>query len=192
MEARRLKRRDTFGLPRLVFMTDDARVKDPVAAIARLPRDSLIVFRDYGVADRKVLGRAVVKAAHARGHKVLVAGDWRLAWALGADGVHLPEYQAQQAGQLKRRRPDWIVTAAAHSASAVRKATRAGVDAVFLSPIFPTQSHGRVAGIGVVRATHIINQAQVPVYALGGVDAKTARLLQGTRLYGFAAIGALL
>ena len=179
-------------LPRLVFMTDERRVPDPVEAIQNLPRGTLIVFRHYGDKDRQGLGRAVVQVARAYGHKVLVAGDWRLAWALRADGVHLPEHQAGLACAMKVRRPNWIVTAAAHSHSAVRRAERAGVDGVFLSPIFPTQSHQGVPCLGKLNAAWIIQEGSVPIYALGGIDEKTARLLQGTRLHGFACIGALL
>ncbi len=173
-------------------MTDETRVPNPVQALQHLPRGTMVIFRHYGVKEREALGRAVVRAAHAHGHKVLVAGDWHLAWALRADGVHLPEHLAGEARALKVRRPDWIVTTAAHSHGAVRKAERAGADAALLSPIFATQSHVGAKVLGVRQAAQIAQTSVVPLYALGGVNEKTARLLQGTRLYGFAAIGAWL
>ena len=40
----------------------------------------------------------------------------------------------------------WLVSAAAHDEASARRAARAGVDLILLSPVFPTNSHpGRPA-----------------------------------------------
>jgi thiamine-phosphate pyrophosphorylase len=125
---------------------------------------------------------------------VLVAGDWRLAREVGADGLHLPEVAIRRgSGRWRRmRRPDWIVTAAAHSPTAIRLAARLGVDAVLLSPVFATASHPGARTVGPVRFARWTRESPVPVYALGGLDASHGRRLRGSGAAGFAAIAGLM
>jgi len=63
------------------------------------------------------------------------------------------------------------------------------VDALLLSPIFPTRSHLQAVALTPVRANRMAQALSVPVYALGGVTSRNARLLQG--FSGIAGIGAL-
>lgn len=173
------------ALPALLLLTDEARLPDPLAAAARLPRGSGVILRHYGAANRASLARALAALCRRRGLKLLVAEDWRLAAAVGAAGVHLPERP------LRRFRPrrGWLVTAAAHSRPALVRAARIGAQAALLSPAFPTASHPGRPALGPVRFAALARAAPLPVYALGGVTAARARRLKGAA--GLAAIGAL-
>jgi len=126
---------------------------------------------------------------------LLVAGDWRLAAAVGADGVHLPEAMVRRGapawGGGGPRRPGFLVTAAAHSPAALWRAARAGADAALLSPVFATASHPGGAVIGLPRFAAWCRGAPLPVYALGGIDRGTVRRLKDAGAAGAAAIGAL-
>lgn len=169
------------ALPALVLMTDDARLDDPLAAARALPKGSMIVARArHGL---EPLARALLEA---RRCTVLIAGDPVLAARLGAHGIHLPEARAGEAAYWRARFPHMLITASAHS---LRALARDHVDAFFLSPVFETQSHPGRASLGAVRADLIARQARVPVYALGGIDARNAARLSG--FGGIAAIGAL-
>lgn len=83
-----------------------------------------------------------------------------------------------------------MVTAAAHSPRAVRRAWRAGVDAAVVSVIFPSRSPSAGAPMGAVRLAGIARSAGLPVYALGGVTDSTAGHLRSLPLAGLAAIDA--
>jgi thiamine-phosphate pyrophosphorylase len=119
----------------------------------------------------------------------LVAGDGRLAAALGADGLHLAEGLYATIAGWRRRRPGWLITAAAHSVPALRRA--GGADAALLSPAFPTASHPGRPHLGPLRFAALTRQSPLPVVALGGVNARTAARLAGIPLAGFAAISGL-
>ena len=93
---------------------------------------------------------------------------------------------------MSSRRPGWIVTSAAHSPRAVRSAAALGVDAVLLSPVFATRSHPGAPTIGPMRFARWVSESPIPVYALGGIDARSGRRLRGSGAAGFAAIGGLL
>jgi thiamine-phosphate pyrophosphorylase len=182
-------------LPLLILVTDEARLPDPAAAIRRLPPGAAVILRHYGAPDRAALARRLAALCRQRGVRLLIAGDWRLAIAVGADGVHLPEAAARRGpaawGRGGPRRPGFLITAAAHSPAALERAARAGADAALLSPVFPTASHPGATGIGVVRFAAWCRKAPLPVYALGGIDRRTARRLAGAGAAGFAFLGAL-
>jgi thiamine-phosphate pyrophosphorylase len=172
-------------LPPLVLFTDDERLPEPLAAARALPRGSMVVVRSREAARREVLAQALFGIARTRDLFVLVADDAALAARLDADGLHLPERHAHQAAHWRALYPRWLITAALHEGGTAP----AGVDAVFLSPVFQTRSHPDGASLSAVRANAIAQALTVPAYALGGIDARNAALLKG--FVGLAAIGAL-
>jgi thiamine-phosphate pyrophosphorylase len=170
-------------LPPLALMTDDERLADPLAAARALPRGSMVVVRARDAARRAALAQAMAALSGARGLVVLIADDPAL--AARADGLHLPQARAAQAVHWRAAHPRWIITAAAHGATV----SDDSLDAVFLSPVFPTASHPERAALGAARANAMAQALTVPAYALGGIDARNATLLRG--FVGIAAIGAL-
>lgn len=185
-----LNSRRHADLPRLIMITDRARGGDPLRAASRLPAGSAVILRDYGHPDRARLARDLAALCRRRRLLLLVAADARLAARVGADGLHLPEAEAHRARAWRRRRPAWLITAAAHSLPALWRARRAGADAALVGPVFATASHPGARPLGPVRFAALARLSPLPVYALGGIDATTARRLNGTGAQGFAAIGA--
>lgn len=178
-------------LPALILMTDQDRLPDPVAAAGTLPSGSAVILRHTDAKARTVLARRLIGVARERKLMLLIAGDARLAAAIGANGLHLPEARARESAHWRALRPEWLITAAAHSARALAIAERAGADAVLLAPVFPTASHPGRGSLGALKVRAMAQRAGLPVYALGGVNAQTVARLKGSRLAGIAAIEAL-
>jgi len=178
-------------LPRLFFFTDPARVRDPEAVLARLPRGAGVVYRAFGDPDAIPRGRRLVRIARRRGLTLLAGADAHLAARISADGVHLPERGVRSAIGLKRARPGWIVTSAAHSAEAIVQARRAGADAVFVSPVFASASPSAGRPLGPLRFAQLARGARLPVFALGGIDGVRAWRIVRAGAAGFAAVDAL-
>ena len=176
-------------MPPLLFFTDPTRTPDIEATARRLPRGSAIVFRTFGAPDAELRARRLAQIAAERGLMLLIGADAGLAARVGAHGVHLPERLAGRARRI--RRSGWIVTAAAHSLSAARRGLAAGADAVVVSAIFPSNSPSAGAPIGPLRLARLVRAASGPVYALGGINDKTARRLLPAGLVGLAAVEAL-
>ncbi len=174
-------------------MTDHVRLPDPTIAMHRLPPGSAVILREPDRERRAALARRLQPLCRLLSVRLLIANDWRLARAIGADGVHLSEASVRRASRpwKSSRPPGWIVTAAAHSPAAVRRAIKLGVDAVLLSPVFATKSHPGARTIGPLRFARWVRESPIPVYALGGIDAKAARRLAAAGAAGFAAIGGL-
>ena len=184
-------RRAAADLPALVFMTDDDRVGAPASVIASLPSGSLAILRAKKAADRVRLAQDIAHLARARGIYWLVADDPELASRLAAHGVHFPEARIGAAQHWRSIRPQWLITCGAHSLRACMRAASAGANAILLAPVFPTRSHAGRPALGSFRTRCIAQQSRVPVYALGGIDAHSARRLRGAKLVGLAAVGAL-
>ena len=178
--------------PRLLLVTDPVRLPDPLTIMARLPPGSGVLLRPYGQPQCPV--ERIAALARQRRLILLVAGDWRLAARLGAQGLHLPEGLARH-GLLApalgwRRRRKALLSMACHSLVALGRASRLGADAALLSPAFPTASHLGGKPIGPVRFGLWSGRARLPVLALGGVTSRTARRLPQGCATGLAAIGA--
>jgi len=189
--AARLNLRGRYAgrLPLIVLMTDDERLRDPLAAARALPRGSMVIVRSRAREPRRALALAVLKIARARGLTVLIANDPELADACSADGIHLPESQASAVSHWRAVRPRFLITVSAHSLRAVSLASRA--DAVLLSSIFPTASHPGRVPLTPAKAAFIAARSSRPVYALGGVDGRNASRIRGANFVGIAAVSAL-
>jgi len=179
------------ALPALLFFTDPERTPNPEAIAATLPRGAGVVFRAFGAADAAERGARLRAVARTRGLILLVGQDAALAARIGADGVHLPERLAHRARRLKAAHPRWLVTAAAHSTLAARRGLAAGADAVVASAVFASRSASAGRPIGAVRLALLVRRVKGPVYGLGGVGNKKARLLKDTGLVGLAAVEGL-
>lgn|SRR5690606_30113003 len=159
-------------LPDLWLLSDarnDAKLED---ALARLPAGSGFVFRHYHLpeAERRSRFEQLARLCRQASHLVVVSGDPATARAWGADGAYgRPERLDDRAGLLR--------LATVHDAREIERADEDGVDAMFLSPVFPTRSHPGAECLGKAKFLALAALAKAPVIALGGMTAKRAEEL---------------
>jgi len=183
--ARRLNQeRGAPAIPSLFFVTDPERTPDPLAVARRLPRGTAVIYRHFGAPERAKTARNLASIARSRGLVLLIAADPTLAQRVGADGVHWPQ------ARLPRTRSAVLVTAAAHDADSLTRAANLGVDACLLAPVLPTNSSSGNAPLGLFRAGQLAQRSAVPVIALGGITADTAKRLAGRGFAGCAGVEA--
>lgn len=194
MTLANLARRKKCGrIPALILVTDGVRLPDPAPAMARLPAGAGVLLRHYDAADRPALARQLAALARRRRLVLLLGGaDWRLAAAIGAQGLHLPEGVARHLADPGLRlwhRRGHLLSIACHSPAALARARALKAEMVTLSPVFPTASHPGAPSLGPTRFALWAARADVPVVALGGVNRRTARTLRFAA--GIAAISGL-
>jgi thiamine-phosphate pyrophosphorylase len=145
-------------------MTDERQGEALWAALESLPGGAGVVFRHYGLPlkQRRTLFERVRRVAARRRLILLVAG----LPLPGGHGTH---------GRPGRG----LRSASAHNLRELKAAERSGADLVFLSPVFATRSHLRANTLGPRRFALIAHQANIPVIALGGMNARRARSLGG-------------
>ena len=158
-------------LPHIWLLSDARSDAGLDAALRKLPRGSGLVFRHYHLSESQRRARfdQVARLARARGHVVALAGSKAQARRWGADLAYGP-------------RGDLVPV---HNLHELARAGRAV--AVLLSPGFPTRSHPGAPGLGPLRFRLLAARAQVPVIALGGMNARSARRLKWPRWAGIDA-----
>ena len=179
------------SLPPLLLFTDPTRTPEPERALAMLPRGAGIVYRAFGAANALAVGLRLARLARSRGIKFFVGADVSLAIALRADGIHLPERSLGRPGANRALHRRFMITAAAHSLPALRMARQSRVDAVVVSPVFPSFSPSAGRALGTLRFAALARVARLPVYALGGINPMSARRLLLSGAVGLAAVEAL-
>lgn len=190
----------TASVP-MIAMTDAQRLPDPEQALHLLPSGSALIWRAYDIEPDAGSLRRLAAMARGKGCLLLLAGHPRLLMRMRADGLHLPERM------LGRRfengyvlspvnfPPGLSVTAACHSERAIRAAAEMRLQAVLISPVFPTRSHPGARPFGVVRFAQLAKLARslgLAPYALGGIEsAADIRRLKETGAAGVAGISLL-
>lgn len=179
--------------PLLWLFTDEQRLPDPRASVARLPRGKAgVILRHDRDPMRTALGYDLARLCRERRLILVVAGDSRLAGKLRA-GVHLRGGRWPE--PLRRT---GMVTSSAHSIPELRRARAAGAGLVFVSPAFPSASHANGANLGPLRWAAMVRRANGPngagrtdIAALGGVDGQSVRRLPKRLVAAVGSIGAL-
>lgn len=180
-------------MPSMIFITDQQAQPYPEQIIENLPHNSMVILRDYDLENRAMLGEALAYVCKQKQIKLLVAKELDLALQIGANGIHLPEYMLGELNTIKTDYPNMFISVACHCMEAALKAEEGGADAILLAPVFVTKSHPEtIENSNLVLGPEILKEisalCEVPIYALGGVNAETAPRLMHTGVTGIAAI----
>lgn len=169
---------------RLIAIASDAAGVDAIAATAGAnPAVTIaMMLRDPEQDESVVTGLLAYARARASSNIVLstngVACD-------GVRWVHLPYRRRDLAAPLRAR--GFGVGISVHSQQEAAQAVTYA-DYLLASPIFPTPSKPGHRGIGLDRLEEICSNSPVPVFALGGIDAKRAGTCLAHGAYGIAGI----
>ncbi|WP_439470456.1 thiamine phosphate synthase [Brevundimonas sp.] len=186
----RARGRAHLNMPPLLFFTDPERTPEPWTVAERLPVGSGVVYRHFGAPDARDTALRLRDATAKRDGLLLIGLDEDLAHEVGADGLHLPERAISEAAGIAERQPNWRITAAFHARTPAPTLT--GLDALIVSPVFPAGGASASSlPLGLPRLTALTRELDLPIYALGGVDAKNAPELEGSGAYGIAGVGSI-
>jgi 8-oxo-dGTP diphosphatase len=152
---------------------------------------SLVQLRlfDLPRAELLSLGRDVCRLCHASGARVLLNGTPDLAEAIGSDGLHLNSRQLHahdsSAGGAG------LLAASCHTPADLAQAAAIDADFALLSPVLPTRSHPDAEPLGWARFAQWVDDAVLPVYALGGMHPDLLKTAWQHGAQGIAAIRGL-
>jgi len=123
--------------------------------------------------------------------KLIIHSQADIAKAVGADGVHLSSVDMHEISAIRQwlNDSDMSITTACHNATELKMAERYGADAVYLSPVFTTQTHPDTQPLGLDRFQKLARSTTLPVIALGGIQSENRQQLAD---YPVAVIGAIL
>jgi 8-oxo-dGTP diphosphatase len=121
---------------------------------------------------------------------LLLNHDIGLARELGI-GVHLRAAQLRELRERPLPRNAWV-GASCHDAGELELAAELGADFATLSPVRATTSHPDAAPLGWERFAWLVEDARLPVYALGGVGPGDLDRARAAGAQGIAGIRAFL
>jgi 8-oxo-dGTP diphosphatase len=143
--------------------------------------------------DRKALSQLVRTAlplCRAQGAKLLLNQDVELTQALDCDGVHLSSRQLAALSRRPLPSQQWVA-ASCHNLAELTLAERLGADFAVLSPVAATPGHPQVAPLGWDAFAALVDQSNLPVYALGGMQGADIEFAMARCAQGIAAIRSL-
>jgi len=184
-----------YAIADLQFAGDEATWLDGLrrlgraAAAGELPARIAIQVRARQLAGSALeTAAALARTAIGDASLTVLNGPPELAARLGYHGVHWPESQVPSAPPASPALA--FVSAAAHSIEAVRRAERAGANAVLFGPVFkPGWKRGNPTGLAALQAA--ATATPLPVYALGGVTAEHTRDCLAHGAYGVATVSGI-
>ncbi|MDQ7004145.1 MAG: thiamine phosphate synthase [Ghiorsea sp.] len=182
---------------KLLLLTDSKRFDSPDVMLSCIEQAiqggvDTVVLREKDLDSAKLLSLASklrVTTKH-HGTRLMIHSQADVAKAVGADGVHVDAKSISEISQIK----SWLgngfmLSASCHAADELKQAAQQGADFCFLSPVFPTQSHPGAPSLGAKKFFDIAATVNIPVLALGGIEADVMPLLQG---HGVATMGSIL
>lgn len=141
--------------------------------------------------DYIALAREATKLCHAHQGRILLNGTLELLSELPeADGIHLSSRRLLDLTE-RGMAAEYLLAASCHNAAEIHHANQVGLDFAVLGPVNSTASHSHAVPLGWEQFASLTRQAQMPVFALGGMgiaDIKQSRQHGGQ---GIAAIRAL-
>lgn len=121
-----------------------------------------------------------------QGAQLLINSGVAGALQLPANGLHLTSADLMQL----RKRPDvqgWLA-ASCHTIEQLQHAEYLGVDFVVLAPVLTTQTHPTAPTLGWEKFAQLVEQVNLPVYALGGMNREDKNTAQALGAQGIAGI----
>ena len=170
-------RRERLRTARLYFVCD-ARPHgaDPEALL----RAALNGGVDIVELREKELGRRAIEVAGATFRRLcdtysalfIVNDDPQLARVCRADGVHVGQDDMPVAEVREQIGPDMLIGLSTHSREQIDAA--AGADYISVGPIWETPTKEGRPAVGLELIEYASEQASLPFYAIGGIDASNA------------------
>jgi thiamine-phosphate pyrophosphorylase len=134
--------------------------------VKTMPRGALL---DVARRVRDVCGEGVL---------FIVNDHLDVAMLAGADGVHLGEEDLSVVAARRVAGPSLLIGASASTAETARAAVRAGADHIGAGPAWATPIKAEKPAIGPVGVAAVQAAVDVPVFAIGGVDASRVPALR--------------
>lgn len=183
-----------------ILGTENAGGKDPLAVLEEALKAGIDYFQLREKGPNALKGAELLKFALdckelCQRYKTpfLINDDIELAWAIGADGIHIGQDDAPAAAVRKIWGADKLLGVSVHSLAEAKQAVESGADYVGMGPVFATSTKtdakapAGVAGIQTVKKAY----PNLPIVGIGGITSENAAAVWKAGACGVAVITAI-
>lgn len=137
------------------------------------------------------LAEPIVAYCREKGIPCIIDDDVEAARVLHANGVHVGQEDTpvQTARRILGERA--IIGTSAHNVEEAKKAAADGADYIGCGALFPSRTKSDTIPLSIDILRVICKAVQIPVVAIGGINAENAQKLEGTGVSGIAVISAI-
>lgn len=155
---------------------------------------TLVQLREKHVTDDEyiAIAREAKAICDAHGVPLIINDNPGVAVAVGAAGVHVGQEDLEASRVRDIVGPDAIVGVSAASVAEARAAQAAGADYLGVGAIVATATKPEAGVVTRDELAAIIDAVDIPVVAIGGVNADTIPTLQGLGLAGYSIVSAII
>lgn len=147
--------------------------------------------KDAPQAEVVLRARALAPLCRQAGVPLIVNDDVQAALAAGADGVHVGQSDTACADARAALGPDAIIGVSAQTVEQALAAQAAGADYLGVGAVFGTATKPDAADVGLEKLAAICDAVDIPVVAIGGLNAVTIPALAGSGVDGVAVVSAI-
>lgn len=135
--------------------------------------------------------RALLLSCRANKSLFIVNDDVKIASLVGADGVHLGQGDMSCGEARAILGDDFIIGISCQTVEQALAAEAAGADYLGVGAMIPTPTKPDAEIVSVETLRAIVEAVDIPVVAIGGLNAETIGMLKGTGIDGIAVVSAL-
>ena len=154
---------------------------------------TLVQLREKSLPEEQLLQEAKEAAALCHRYGVpLIVNDWvEVALQSGADGVHVG-IEDQPVEAIRRRAgKGFLIGATAKTVAQAQAAQAAGADYLGVGAVFPTGTKADASEVSFETLREICQAVEIPVVAIGGVNARNTPRLKDSGIVGIAVVSAI-
>ncbi|TWU58696.1 Thiamine-phosphate synthase [Rubripirellula tenax] len=171
---------------------DDASFGDAARSLYQNGVD-VLQLRDHDADDRTLLERARLGSVIAGqcGGLFIVNDRADLAFAAGADGVHVGQEELPVADARRILGPTKLIGLSTHSIEQARDAVAAGADYIGCGPVFAGHTKSFDHYVGPALLEQVSAEIALPAFAIGGIDLTNVDQVTSAGIHRAAVTGAV-
>ena len=156
-----------------------------ISSLKKLKNIALI-YRNYSKIDYINKAYQIKNFAKQNGHQLFISNDLSLAIQIAAN-LYIPAFNKTLKYINNNHKKKLKVIGSAHNYLEIQKKISQGCDSIFLSPIYPTNSHPEKKPLGLLKFILLKQyfKSKINIYALGGINHKNINKIKLLDINGF-------
>ncbi len=149
---------------------DAGEFAERVQQLARA-KVGLLQLRDKRLSDRQLIvaGKTIAKLVRGTETRFIMNDRTDLAFASGADGVHLGQDDLAVADARRILGATKLIGVSTHSIEQARQAVLDGANYIGVGPVFPSTTKHFETHVGLELLQQVAGEVQLPAFAIGGI-----------------------